>query len=180
MKNIIPAIASTNAVIAAACSAEALKLMSYASQSCNNFLMYLAAQGVYTHRFVYERRPDCAACGAPRAAYTVDMETTTLAQLRGLLCADEAILRDSSLRDPSVRQPGKTLFMASPPSLRKATEANLGRSLRELLGGTEEQVLFVSDPALMGTAVLELTVKHDPAAAPAGGGGGGGGEGGSS
>jgi ubiquitin-activating enzyme E1 C len=54
-KNIIPAIASTNAIVAAACTAEALKLVTYCGQTMHNYFVYQGAEGVNCNTFAYER-----------------------------------------------------------------------------------------------------------------------------
>lgn len=63
VKNIIPAIASTNAIIAAACTLETLKLVTLASRGLDNYLMYSGGDSVYTLATSYERDPVCPVCG---------------------------------------------------------------------------------------------------------------------
>lgn len=64
MKNIVPAIASTNAIVAATCAQECLKLVTMCSQGLDNYVMYMGGQGIYTHTVSYERDPTCLVCGA--------------------------------------------------------------------------------------------------------------------
>jgi len=62
VKNIIPAIASTNALIAAACSNEALKIMTGCSKSVENYFMFMGQTGIYTSTFAYDKKMDCIIC----------------------------------------------------------------------------------------------------------------------
>lgn len=63
VKSIIPSIASTNAIIAAACCNEAFKIISSSNPTLDNFMMYSGTDSVFTYTFAYERKPDCPACG---------------------------------------------------------------------------------------------------------------------
>merc|ERR1711988_916622 len=63
IKNIIPAIASTNAIVAAACANEAFKLVTNCAGYLNNNLMYMGGQGMYAPTFKYDRNPTCVVCG---------------------------------------------------------------------------------------------------------------------
>jgi len=64
IKNIIPAIASTNAVVAAACANEAFKVATSCSLYLNNYMMYMGGTGIYTYTFEYEKKEDCPVCGS--------------------------------------------------------------------------------------------------------------------
>ena len=55
VKNIIPAIASTNALVSAACINEAVKILSGCNFNMDNYMMYMGQTGVFTNTFVYER-----------------------------------------------------------------------------------------------------------------------------
>ena len=62
VKNIIPAVASTNAIIAAACVNEAIKYLTFCSQNLNSYMMYMGAEGIHSHTFAYEQKEDCPVC----------------------------------------------------------------------------------------------------------------------
>ncbi|KAK7486736.1 hypothetical protein BaRGS_00022020 [Batillaria attramentaria] len=59
VKRIIPAVASTNAVVAAACATEVFKLASSCCQPLNNYMNFNDTEGVYTYTFEAQKREDC-------------------------------------------------------------------------------------------------------------------------
>jgi len=68
VKNIIPAIASTNAIIAASCCNEALKIATNVNTplgmpGTNNYMMYSGDESIYTYTFEHLKKDDCPVCG---------------------------------------------------------------------------------------------------------------------
>jgi ubiquitin-activating enzyme E1 C len=63
VKNIIPAIASTQAVVAAMCATEALKWVTGTGPSISNSLRYAAENGMNCGHFFVEKNPNCQSCG---------------------------------------------------------------------------------------------------------------------
>jgi ubiquitin-activating enzyme E1 C len=88
VKNIIPAIASTNAIVAAQCMMEAYKWLSYTAPVLNNYFFYngSASVGVHGNTFKYNADPTCDACSKPKL-YTLP-GTTLLSDLFDKIVAD--------------------------------------------------------------------------------------------
>ena len=147
VKNIIPAIASTNAIIAASCCNEAFKIATSSApflglpgSGANNYMQYTGDSSVYTFTFKHEQKPDCPVCGNLPKDLSVDAGIT----LRELV--DSFAERpESQLKKPNMRTESKTLYYSAPESLREQTAPNLKRKLSELLADGEE--MAVSDPA---------------------------------
>merc|ERR1711933_572692 len=86
VKRIIPAIASTNALISAALVGEAVKIQTYCGPVLSNYMMYMGQTGVYTHTFVYEKNADCMVCGGGELVLSRP-RTSTLQELLDVLTA---------------------------------------------------------------------------------------------
>lgn len=160
VKNIIPAIAATNSVIAAACCNEALKISSSCAPALgypdDNYMMYSGNDAIYTYTFKHEQKNDCPVCGNLARELDVDPEWT-LGELVESLAARPA----AQLKKPSVRAAGKTLYMQSPASLEAQTRPNLERTLTDL-GLREGDEIGVTDPAFATVSFkfkLKFTTK---------------------
>ncbi|KAJ1024109.1 hypothetical protein NDA16_002948 [Ustilago loliicola] len=127
VKNIIPAIASTNAIIAAACVLEAFKFATTSAPFLNNYMMFTGNDSVYTYTFEHEKRPDCPVCGGESRPLTFSAEDT-LQDLMDQL----AELSDLQIKKPSLSLAGKPLYFQAPRQLEEATRGNLEKKLREL------------------------------------------------
>ncbi|EEQ32997.1 NEDD8-activating enzyme E1 catalytic subunit [Microsporum canis CBS 113480] len=140
VKNIIPAIASTNAVISAACTSEALKIATSCNPYLENYMMYAGEEGVYTYTFAVEQKEDCPVCGNLAKTIEVNPESTLEQFIESLGERAEA-----QLKNPSLRTKQTTLYQRFPPQLEEQTRHNLERKLKDLLESGEE--VAVSDPA---------------------------------
>ncbi|KAL6235858.1 hypothetical protein BDW75DRAFT_239825 [Aspergillus navahoensis] len=140
VKNIIPAIASTNAVIAAATTSEALKISTSCNPFLENYMMYAGEEGVYTYTFEAEKKPDCPVCGNLARKITVNPDATLEEFIEALGERPEA-----QLKKPSLRTEEKTLYQRFPPQLEEQTRPHLKLKLRDLVVSGQE--VAVSDPA---------------------------------
>ncbi|BCS20382.1 NEDD8-activating protein UBA3 [Aspergillus puulaauensis] len=140
VKNIIPAIASTNAVIAAATTSEVLKIATSCNPFLENYMMYAGEEGVYTYTFEAEKKPDCPVCGSLARKITVNGNATLEEFIETLGERPEA-----QLKKPSLRTGEKTLYQRFPPQLEEQTRPHLKLKLRDLVADGQE--VAVSDPA---------------------------------
>jgi len=156
VKNIIPAIASTNAIIAGVCVNEAFKLATLCSQTLDTYFMYMGADGVYTHTFRYDKKDDCPVCSSTVRTVAVHPRSTLKALLRLL---KEGDLR---LKAPSITKSDQTLYMQKPEALERATRPNLDKPLVEVVGETpDDETLTVTDPIFPGDVALSIKLAFD-------------------
>ena len=149
VKNIIPAIASTNAIIAAACTNEAFKIATSCAPYLDNYMLYTGdsdTSGLYTYTFPADRKDDCPVCGSGTIAQPFHLEqpatTTTLADFIAALAEKP----DFQIKKPTLRTEQKSLYYQAPPQLEEQTRPNLDKKMCELVSDGEE--VAVSDVAL--------------------------------
>jgi NEDD8-activating enzyme E1 len=151
VKNIIPAVASTNAIIAAACVNEAFKMATYVGGYLTNYYYFNAVTGCYTYTMDYQKKPDCLICG--RVIFTFEMNPNdTLRTLMQELAEHDQL----KLKKASLRGNGKSLFMQAPAALREATMKNLDLPLSELI--EDGCKIDAMDPSLFA-ACAQIVVK---------------------
>jgi NEDD8-activating enzyme E1 len=177
IKNIIPAVASTNACIAAICASEVFKLATSCSQLLNNYIVFNQADGIYTYIFEAEKKQECLACNRSAPKYLEFKETDKLQDIIDFLCNH----MDYQMRSPAIttqlnvrtinilfvklkyfrfilKGKPKTLYMASIKSIEELTRPNLEKTLNEL-SLTNGQELLVADSTTPNTIAFYLKFK---------------------
>lgn len=141
VKNIIPAIASTNAIIAASCCNEVFKIVTSCNPVLDNYMMYSGDDSIFTYTYAHSRKPNCAVCGSKVKHLSVQ-KWWTLQNFIDHLAAKQEVM----LRTPSVATARSNLYMRQPAFLEEQTRHNLKVKLRDLVDIGEE--LLVTDPNL--------------------------------
>ncbi|KAG8903291.1 hypothetical protein FRB99_003476 [Tulasnella sp. 403] len=150
VKNIIPAIASTNAIIAASCCNEAFKIATTAAPFLNNYWMLIGTDGVYSYTFEHERKPECPVCGGEVMDAEIGKEWT-VEKLIEWLTEKQTI----QIKKPSLSLGAKPVYFQAPPQLEEATRPNLEKKVSELI--PEGGEVTVTASTLPFTLTLRVT-----------------------
>uniref|UniRef100_A0A3P9M3S9 NEDD8-activating enzyme E1 catalytic subunit n=1 Tax=Oryzias latipes TaxID=8090 RepID=A0A3P9M3S9_ORYLA len=154
VKRIIPAVASTNAVIAAACATEVFKLATSAYIPLSNYMVFNDVDGLYTYTFEAERKENCTACRqVPQDLHF--HPTSKLQEVLDFLTENASLQMKSPAITATVEGKNKTLYLQSVPSIEQRTRANLSKTLKEL-GLTDGQELAVADATTPQTVMFRL------------------------
>jgi ubiquitin-activating enzyme E1 C len=155
VKNIIPAVASTNAVIASVCVSEAMKYLSFCSQTVNNYMMYMGGEGVYTPTFVYDKKEDCLVCAD--TTFTATMNISPYLTLQDLI---DRLINDPQyqLKQPALTTTSTNLYLPSPPVLEKQLRPNLTKFVSDLI--EDGEVITVTD-SMLSQIVIFIEIHFD-------------------
>lgn len=138
VKNIIPAIASTNAIISAACTLETLKIASDCSKTLSNYMTYNGVEGVHIKVTEFVRDKDCLVCGP---GVLIELDTScTLQKFIDMVKEHPKV----KMSNASVTFQGKNLYMQAPPQLEEMTRSNLTESLFDLMDRVPSGIIHVT------------------------------------
>ncbi|KAG5439212.1 hypothetical protein PCANB_001511 [Pneumocystis canis] len=149
LKNVIPAVASSNAIIAASCCNEAFKIATMCNPYIDNYMIYTGTDSVYTHTFQHQKKSDCPVCGYLPIIFTINPKTTLNEFIEKLTESPE-----THVTRPSLRTRSKNLYLQAPPQLKEATKSNLNKFLEELICNEED--VLITDPNLPFCLILKL------------------------
>ena len=153
IKNIIPAIASTNALIAASACNEAFKIASAAGPVLDNYMLYNGEDGTYCNAQQFSRNPTCEVCGNPPRELSVNPNGTLKEVLDRLLATPQY-----ALQNPRFLIEDRVLYMkVAMAQLRAVYEANLDKLVCELL--QDGDMLTVADDGIPNRGALNFTIK---------------------
>lgn len=155
IKHIVPAVASTNAIIASACVTEAFKLATSCHASMNNYMVFNDTDGIYSYTYEQERSAHCLVCSnVPRTLEFKDSDR--LQTIVDFLCQSATFqMKSPALTTNDDAGANRTLYLSTIPVLEQQTRPNLRRTLREL-DLRDGQTLFVADPTTPSTVVFTL------------------------
>ncbi|KAK6464883.1 hypothetical protein DFJ63DRAFT_284687 [Scheffersomyces coipomensis] len=141
VKNIIPAIASTNAVIAASCCNEAFKLITNSNPILNNYMTYSGDDSIFTFTFELSKRKTCPVCGIVGISIMAQ-NWWSLQQFIDEITENKEV----QIKQPSLTTGSTYLYLRNPPHLESITKPNLSKKLNTLIKPGDE--ILVTDPNL--------------------------------
>ncbi|GFR69695.1 NEDD8-activating enzyme E1 catalytic subunit [Elysia marginata] len=156
VKRIMPAVASTNAVIAASCATETFKIATSCCLPLNNYMNFNDTNGVYTYTFEAERLEGCLACSNKPQTMNFS-ETDKLQDIITYLQENASLQMKAPGVTTSMGGKNKTLYMQTVKSIEAKTRDNLKLSLKEL-GLEDGQELYVADVTTPNTLTFQLRI----------------------
>uniref|UniRef100_A0A1B6KC19 NEDD8-activating enzyme E1 catalytic subunit n=1 Tax=Graphocephala atropunctata TaxID=36148 RepID=A0A1B6KC19_9HEMI len=159
VKNIIPAVSSTNAVIAAACASEVFKISTSCCMPINNYMVFNDLDGIYTYTYEAEKKEDCLACSQTPKCLEIFGGEMKLRELIDRLCEDAKYQMRSPGITAVINGMNRTLYLPHIPSIEEKTKDNLKKTLTEL-GLSNGSEIMVADVTTPSTVVFNLKFLH--------------------
>lgn len=158
VKRIIPAVASTNAIIAACCVTEVFKIATSCASSMNNYMVFNDVDGIYTYTYEAEKNEECLACSRVPQKLSFPPDSK-LSDLIDYLINDPRHLMKAPAITANIGGKNKTLYMQSVASIEAATKDNLKKTLTEL-DLKDGQEIAVTDSTRPNNIIFILKYKE--------------------
>lgn len=144
IKRIIPAVASTNAVIAAACATEVFKLATSCCGVMDNYMVFNNTDGLYTYTYSAEKKEDCIVCS--NKPQQIEFRSTDTLQdiIDYLINSAKYQMKSPGITTTKPDGGNRTLYMKSVASIEEMTKPNLKKTLIDL-NLCDGQQLIVAD-----------------------------------
>jgi len=155
VKNIIPAVSSTNAVIAGACATEVFKLATSCCMPINNYMVFNDVDGIYTYTYEAEKKEDCLACSSVAKCLELKSGDIKLQELIDHLCDSPTYQMKSPGITAYISGKNRTLYLPHVSSIEAQTRDNLKKTLTEL-GLENGSEIMVADVTSPNTVVFNL------------------------
>ena len=156
VKNIIPAITSINAIVAADSVNEALKLATNCYKRMDSFMMYNGKDGVYSYTYPVERLQAKGHPAFPLAVVRLSVSgNTTLGDLRNKIIASEVKTFGGDayqLKEPNLKTLTSRLYSTAAAFV-DVDKETLPQTL-DALGVTSDTRIFVTEPDVVPKDVL--------------------------
>jgi ubiquitin-activating enzyme E1 C len=154
VKHIIPAVASTNAVIAAVCATEVFKIASSCYHPLSNYMVFNDTDGIYTYTFEAEKKDDCLACSQVPQELKFK-EDVKLQELIDYLTESITFQMKAPGLTTVIDGKNKTLYMQTVASIEERTRPNLKKTLQEL-GLRDGHEIVVADVTTPNSLIFKL------------------------
>lgn len=150
VKNIIPAIASTNAIISAACCNEVMKFITDVNPVMNDMMFYNGEMGVVAVNNLYKKKANCPVCGTLQRELELNGPTYTIESM-ALEIKDKL-----GLENPGLSTNGVDFY-----NFKFGPNKSSNALIRDVLPfKANELVVDVVDPTLSNTMKLKITIKE--------------------
>ena len=125
VKNIIPAIASTNAIVSAACVTECIKILSGCNKTLDNYMQFMGQTGISTTTYVSARNDDCCVCNVRHLKIT-GQKSQKLSEVFDLIKSQDPNFSRTSF---NTLFNGDILYIPHPPSLEEQHRSKLDMTI---------------------------------------------------
>lgn len=176
-KNIIPAVASTNAIVSAACVNETIKILTGCAPLVNMKMQYLGQSRVTCSDIKTDKNPDCFVCTRDPIRETVFKGQTLDAWLDGpkdkdgkpKMDEDENVIKGFKqkklFKGPTLKSNKTGKMLIGTGLFKKKTEGNLEKTFGQLaeeglITSGEEWSLI--DSSFKSMKTLTITIEDDP------------------